>query len=191
MSDTLHLFGSMDLRARKTRTLLADALMTLGARQDVEAIDISDLTAKAGIGRSTFYEHFASKDDFLVRSFVEMIAATETALAQQRPDRTDLLPSLALFSHIYGASDFARKLVASAAFPRMMKAGEAELRSIVIRNLSRLKPEWTSERRSESAVYVAAGFMGLLRWWMESHLARKPTQMQAAFERLARNVTED
>lgn len=103
-----------------------------------------------------------------------MIAATEVALAEKRPDQNDLLPSLALFSHVYKSSGFARRLV-------MMKAGEAELRGIVETNLGRLKPELTRERRSESAVYVAAGFIGLLRWWMESGLTRRPEQMQDAF----------
>ena len=69
----------VDPRVSRTRVLLAEALMSLGAAQDIETIEIGDLVEEAGIARSTFYAHFAGKDDFLVRSFVNMIAATETA----------------------------------------------------------------------------------------------------------------
>jgi AcrR family transcriptional regulator len=181
----------MDRRARRTRELLAEALMTLGAAHEVDDIEVGGLAAAAGVGRSTFYTHYASKDDFLVASFVNLLGMSEAAMAKHDPDRTDLLPARPLFQHIYEAQDFARAIVRSRAFARQMAAGEAKLRAIAEANLARLKPQWPLERRRETAVFVAAGFIGLLRWWMEGGVRHEPARMRAAFERLSACALQD
>jgi AcrR family transcriptional regulator len=190
-NSAINIHARRDPRIARTRTLLADALMGLGAEKPIEAIDVGTLVDEAGISRSTFYEHFASKDDFLVRSFVDMLAGTEAAFAAAYPERTDLFASKPVFAHVGGAKDFVRSLIKSDVFHRQMAAGEVRLRAIVEANLERLKPELTAERRSETAVYVAAGFIGLLRWWMQGGLNKTPEEMQAAFERLSRSAMAD
>ncbi len=184
------IYSGIDRRVARTRMLLADALMSLGAARGLEAIEISDLVEEAGIARSTFYTHFAGKDDFLIRSFVNMLAATENAYRQAHPDRTDVLPSKALFQHVNDARDFAIRVAASDIFPHQMAAGEAKLREIAETNLARLRPSWGSDERRESAIYIAGGFIGLLRWWMQSGVKQSPEQMQAAFERITKSVLE-
>ena len=180
-----------DARTQRTRRLLAQALMSLGAEGDVDAIAIGALVSEAGVSRSTFYQHFASKDDFLVRSFVDMLAATETATAKHFPDRADILPSRPLFHHVAGAGDFVASLVKSEVYLRQMAAGEAKLRDIAEANLKRRLPDWSDGRRREAAVFIAGGFIALLRWWMESGLKQPPEKMQAAFERLVASVLAD
>lgn len=180
----------IDARTLRTRHLLAEALMSLGAARGVDDLDVGEIVEEAGVARSTFYAHYAGKDDFLVRSFVNMLAATEAAVRERYPDREELLPSMSLFVHVYGARDFAVRVAKSDVFPVQMAAGEAKLREIADVNLRRLKPDWTGERRRETAVYVAGGFIGLMRWWMESGLRKTPEEMQAAFERLTKSAME-
>lgn len=96
---------SIDARALRTRHLLAEALMSLGAARGVDDLDVGEIVEEAGVARSTFYAHYAGKDDFLVRSFVNMVAATKTALRERYPEREDLLPSRALFTHVCDARD--------------------------------------------------------------------------------------
>ena len=177
--------ANIDKRARRTRDLLAEALLSLGARGVLDDMAVGDLAEKAGVSRSTFYQHFASKDDFLVRSWVNLLEATETAYARLYPDRPDIIPSRPLFEHVAKARDFVRSLVCSEVYPRQMTAGEEKLRDIAEANLRRRMPQWRKERCRETAIYIAGGFVGLLRWWMESGLKRSPEEMQAAFERLS------
>jgi AcrR family transcriptional regulator len=180
----------IDRRVARTRMLLAEALMALGAARGVEAIEISDLVEEAGIARSTFYAHFAGKDDFLIRSFVNMLATTENAYRQAYPDRTDVIPSKALFHHVHSSRDFAIRIAQSEIFPHQMAAGEAKLREIAEINLARLMPEWSSDHQREAAIYIAGGFIGLMRWWMQSGVKQSPEQMQTAFERITKSVLE-
>ena len=181
----IEVHGNIDKRARRTRELLADALLALGAQNALDDVAVGDLAEEAGVSRSTFYQHFASKDDFLVRSWVNLLEATEAAYAKHYPDRADIIASKPLFHHVAQAGDFVRSLVRSEVYPRQMAAGEEKLREIAEANLQRRMPHWRKERCRETAIYIAGGFVGLLRWWMESGLRRSPEEMQTAFERLS------
>ena len=99
--------NSIDRRAARTRELLNQALVDLGAERGVDEIDVSDLVEAAGIGRSTFYSHYSSKEDFLIRSFVGMIVSCERMENEKFRERTSLAPAHHLFGHIYAAQDFA------------------------------------------------------------------------------------
>ena len=182
--------SGIDARSLGTRRLLSGALVALGAARAVDDLEVAAIVARAGIARSTFYAHFAGKDDFLVRSFVNMLAAAETAARAKYPERDDLLPSQALFRHVYDAGDFARRMADADIFPTQMAAGELKLREIVEANLERLKPDWPRQRRHETAVYVAGGFIGLMRWWIQGGLKQTPERMQQAFERLSRTALD-
>lgn len=186
----IHPAAGIDKRIARTRALLSQALLDLGAEQGVDAIDVGDLIEAAGIGRSTFYAHFNSKQDFLVASFVNMLDGMERLAAAREPERQDLLPSRYIFAHVEEARDFAVKIAHSEERPRMLAAGEAKLRAIAEANLLRLKPDWDLERRREAAVFVAAGFVGMLHWWMLGGVKHSAAKMQDAFARLSRSVLE-
>ncbi|ROO86590.1 TetR family transcriptional regulator [Actinocorallia herbida] len=50
-------------RAQRTRARLQDALLDLVAEHDLDQISVSDVTKRAGVNRSTFYEHFTDTHD--------------------------------------------------------------------------------------------------------------------------------
>jgi AcrR family transcriptional regulator len=56
----------LDPRAKRTREAILNAFVGLALERRYDAIRTTDLIAAAGVGRSTFYEHFRSKDDVLV-----------------------------------------------------------------------------------------------------------------------------
>jgi len=50
-----------DLRVRRTRKLLQEALLDLMAHKTFQAITVQDISTAAMINRSTFYDHFVDK----------------------------------------------------------------------------------------------------------------------------------
>ena len=173
-----------DRRALRTRAALGQALMTLGTERGVDAVTVGELTRRAGVGRSTFYAHYADKGDFLAASFVGMISMMERRAAAE-PGRDDVLPTRQILAHVGEAGGFAAAVLRSRELPRMLAAGEARLRQIAEANLAERAPGLAPDRRRDLAVFLAGGFMGLLRWWMETGLRREPAQMQAAWRALA------
>ena len=61
-----------DARARRTMQLLHEALLSLVESTTVDRITVDDIVERAGVGRSTFYRHFETKE-----ALINEIATTE------------------------------------------------------------------------------------------------------------------
>ncbi len=64
-----------DRRSRRTRDQLQRALIALIGERRYEAIGVQDIADRADLGRSTFYLHYASKDDLFLACHATMAAA--------------------------------------------------------------------------------------------------------------------
>jgi AcrR family transcriptional regulator len=65
MSNKALMTGVVDRRQQKTRAALHSAFVDLLLDQGYEALTIGAVTEAANVGRSTFYEHYRTKDDLL------------------------------------------------------------------------------------------------------------------------------
>src|SRR3982074_1311007 len=84
--------STRDRRVQKTRQALLDAFFTLVLRAPYEDITVRDIVARAGVGRSTLYEHFSGKDAILAPSLGGAFAVLADAL--QPRDNTPALTAL-------------------------------------------------------------------------------------------------
>lgn len=77
--------GSLDEHRRQTRERLFTALGELMGERGFDGISLADITARAGIGRTAVYNHFADKEALLIEyvwSQTEVFIATlDRALA--------------------------------------------------------------------------------------------------------------
>lgn len=74
---------SQDLRVRRTRQLLQQAFIELMAEKSFQAITVQDITSRAMVNRSTFYDHFVDKYALHEHALTELFRGT---LAAQLPD---------------------------------------------------------------------------------------------------------
>jgi len=77
---------------QKTRRALLDAFFTLVLKAPYEDITVRDIVVRAGVGRSTLYEHFCGKDGILAASLGGPFAVLADAL--QPRDNTAALTAL-------------------------------------------------------------------------------------------------
>ena len=63
-----------DRRRRRTREALQSAFVLLALERRYHEIRIEDILTAAGVGRSTFYEHFAGKDALLAASMEDALS---------------------------------------------------------------------------------------------------------------------
>ena len=175
--------GAIDERALRTRNSIAAAVIRLGPRRGVDRITVGELAAEAGISRSTFYAHFGSFEDYLTRSFAGMVerlaaqAAAETPVAE-----APLLCTQYILKHIYGAPNFVAAATASRHRAAMFAAAEKRLTAHLEQRLCLLRADAGMRRRAALARFVAAGFIGLLRSWMELGMTRPPDDLRSDFE---------
>ena len=67
-----------DRRVLRTRRQLRTALINLILERGWDAVSVSDVCARADVGRSTFYAHFADKEELLFSGFEELHATLAT-----------------------------------------------------------------------------------------------------------------
>lgn len=59
----------MNLQSERSRRWLEEALLELMKQKHFRDITVTDMTAKAGVSRLTFYRNFESKEEVLLRYF--------------------------------------------------------------------------------------------------------------------------
>ena len=173
----------IDERAMRTRNSIAHAVIRIGQERGVDRLTVGELAREAGISRSTFYAHFGSLEHYLAQSFGNMVEGHASHAAHQAgPDDTRLLHIRSILDHVASAPAYVAHISRSRYRPGMLLAGEDRLRRFVERRLSALRPQLGSAERSAIACFVAAGFIGLLRDWMEGGMKRPPDVVQHQFE---------
>src|SRR5260370_15208171 len=88
-----------DARSLRTRARIDAAFAQLLHRRAYGDIRVSDIIRKAGVGRATFYAHYAAKDNLLRSQFERGVAPMLVSL----PDDPALLDATPLFAHIRSA----------------------------------------------------------------------------------------
>ncbi len=72
----------VDRRVLRTRRTLREALIALLYERGWEAVSVQDICDRADVGRSTFYMHFADKEELLVGGFDDLRKMLRAQLAQ-------------------------------------------------------------------------------------------------------------
>jgi AcrR family transcriptional regulator len=74
------------MRAPDTADRLRNAAFDLFAAQGFEATTVDDIAQRAGVGRTTFFRHFRTKEDVVFPDHAGMVAAVVSRLAAARGD---------------------------------------------------------------------------------------------------------
>lgn len=99
-----------DKRIQKTLNALRDAFFDLVLTYSYDEIKISDIIKKADIGRSTFYQHFKSKDEILVKSMHGPLLTLTEVIDQENDQEL-----LGLMEHFWENRRFAPRIFSSTA----------------------------------------------------------------------------
>ncbi len=173
-----------DRRVQRTRQALTHALIALVGRKRYQAITIQDLLDEAGVGRSTFYQHYRGKDDLLLRSFEGLLLMLDRSMGS--PGTTPrVAPVAELFHHVGGSGPFHRSLARAGLLDRLYEAGTTCLSQTIAR---RFQAKETGGRAavppSVEARLIAGALFGLLRWWVGEDTGYTPAEMDVMFHTL-------
>ena len=180
----------IDRRAARTRAMLQQAHLSLILKKDYEAITVDEICKAANVGRSTFYAHYAGKDD-LRRSGLEnlrrlLVERQKDALAAAGDTRAQRLGfSLTMFEHARDHLDLYKASVGG--------RGGAIALGTIRRILSDLiRNELAADKKSANAMprelvvqYVVGAFMAVMTWWLDGGAKLPPQRIDVIFRRLA------
>lgn len=178
-----------DRRVQRTRRLLHEAFISLILERGYDAVTIRDVVERAGVGRSTFYTHFADLEEVLVgwppghRWLREFAAGGR---GEQRP----LGFTRALLEHVDEHRRIWRALVGKRGGMAVRQRFRENLLEVVREDVAALAGKQRAEVVDGIVHYVAGAFMELVFWWLDARMGLAPADVDAIFHRLTAPALE-
>ncbi|MGW4471303.1 TetR/AcrR family transcriptional regulator [Nonomuraea sp. NPDC004354] len=168
---------SGDRRVRRTRRAVQDALVALILEKGYSAVTVTDIINRADVGRSTFYSHFADKQDVLVSNIEE--------LGFLHPDHAvregELFAfSLPMFEHVREQRSLVRALLGRRSGGPAEAHGE-RLLAAVVRDELVARAGGPAPSLDLMVICVVGAFLGLVRAWVDGEISATPAELDAAF----------
>lgn len=174
----------IDRRVRQTREALLAALPALMMERGYERLTIQNVLERAGVGRATFYAHFAGKDELLAASVANLrawLVSAWRAMPEQRLGFT--LPFL---QHLASHGELYEKSIARASEVSVERHICQMLAGLVREDLLARPGQKAGAAALELAVqYVVGALWSTIIWWMEAGKPLPPDELNFLFQRLA------
>ena len=171
----------IDRRVKRTRQALRQALSELVVELGFETLTVRQITARAGVARTTFYLHYQDKDDLLFNGFQDLYEELRTAVAPTQMNAT------ADWEHVAAHAEFYRALLGergNAAFVAFLRDMLAEImRDHVLQSLLGSSPPRLDV--DLMAYYLAGAQLGLYAWWLKTGMRTPVAEMAQAGQDLA------
>jgi AcrR family transcriptional regulator len=173
-----------DRRVQRTRRTLRESLIALILERGWDGISVQDICDRADVGRSTFYLHFADKEELLVGGFADL-------RRMLRSDRTTAAgPSAQPFRFVLGMIEHAREnhrlflaLVGKRSGQLVLQRFRELVLDLIREDLARLPGK--GQAKDALVHFVGGAFLELLTWWLEAKNPLEPAEMERIFLQMA------
>ncbi len=165
-----------DRRVQRTRRTLREALIALLLERGWDAVNVQDICERADVGRSTFYTHFADKEDLLAGGLDDLGEGLRHAPATSEPGHP--LPlTRALLEHAWENHRLFRALVGKRSGEPVLRRFRELLLGLVREDLSTRGP--AGPRFEATTQFVAGGLAQLLGFWLDARSPIPLAEMEA------------
>jgi AcrR family transcriptional regulator len=171
-----------DRRVRRTRGALKDGLVDLIVERGWDGFSVQDLCDRADVGRSTFYLHFADKEEVLAGGFADLGKELRAQLARSGAPGP-LAFSRGLLDHAQAHLRVFRALVGRRAAHVVQGKLRALVTELVREDLAARLP--AGARREAAAAFLAGALFEVLIWSLESRPPTTAEEADALFHELA------
>jgi AcrR family transcriptional regulator len=176
-----------DRRVQRTRRTLREALIALILERGWDAASVQEVCARADVGRSTFYTHFADLEDLLTGGLDDLKVALRHQLAPASP--ADPFPfAHGLIAHAHEQRRLFSVLIGKRSGQLVLRRFRDLVLDLVREDLTALAPAGPS--RDAAAHFVAGGFLELLAWWLDARAPLAPDELERLFLEMARPVLD-
>ena len=155
---------ALDRRQQRTRAALLESFTALMFERRYDAFGVAEIAARANVGRSTFYEHFGSKDVVLresMRPFLTVLA--DVAAGSVCPDRLR-----GVVDHIWESRRLGRIVFT------------VPMRPVIERQLAEAIAARLGMGARLTALQIAAAQISVIDAWISGAIAASPDEIIAA-----------
>jgi AcrR family transcriptional regulator len=173
---------SLDRRSRRSRAALESALLELIAEQDLTQISVADVTGRADVHRSTFYEHYTDVHDLAESActslFDGLLTATSGLAAAGGTEASMRATLTALYVHVSDHRALYRALLGPSGSARVINHLLARTADSVRDGLS--GAAFDSLELTPLSGLIAGALLGTVAEWLRRDCAESPEELSAA-----------
>lgn len=175
--------GKSDIRARRTRDALGDALIALMQERPFDSIRVQDVLERAQVGRSTFYDHFRNTHDLFQSDADDFFSFLANVLADRNDPSDRVVPVAEFFAHMREARALVDAILESGKIHENFSLAQDHFARGIERRLGQI-PRAASIRaagRPALAHAQAGAVMSLARWWIGGGMKDDPADLDRLF----------
>ncbi|WP_283133309.1 TetR/AcrR family transcriptional regulator [Rhizohabitans arisaemae] len=171
----------LDRRVRRTKQAIRHALIELMLRKGYDGVTVTDIINDADVGRSTFYSHFAGKEEVFL-DILEDLGEAFGSKVPLRPGRVFAF-SLPLLEHIDQERHLVRALLGRHSGTAIQGRIREILAEVVRAELLAALPAGAAPPPDLdlTVTCVVGAFMGLIARCVDEDVVETPAQLNAAF----------
>ena len=173
----------VDRRVQRTRRELHEALISLIIERGWEKVSVQEICDRANVGRSTFYVHFADKEELLLSGFEHLHAAMD---ALRGAAKGKFAFAEALLEHAQENLRIFRAVVGKKSGQMVLRRFKEVVVRLVDAELQALK--LGDDERAVVARYIGGGFVEILTNWLDRPARADPKTVASTFVRLTQGV---
>ena len=182
--------GGEDLRVRRTRKLLQQALIEGTVEKGFAALTVRDITRRAMVNRSTFYRHYLDKYDLLEQHLNEIYEVLEEGgiIGEGRHEgHIEILKQLQQFPAFY------RVMLSAQADAFLSPAFRQQTQQHVLAYFHQTFPEAASDPDTLPLdlkfTTIASAGCSALGWWLEQERPSPPEQFAHWLRQLSYDIS--
>lgn len=175
-----------DRRVQRTRRRLHAALVELILERGWDRVAVQDVCDRAAIGRSTFYAHYADKEDLLIGGLDDVVDDLRVAAAAAPGPRRPFQFVAGLLAHAGASRRLFRAVIgkrSGLAVQRKFRAVLLELVDDELALLALREPD-----RAFAARFLAGALFELLVWWVDARPGVTAARLEHELLRLVEPV---
>ena len=181
----------MDARAEFTKSIILEAFLSLLQIKSANRITVTELVAKAGINRSTFYKHYLDIPDLLEKTELALLETLRAMIREQLRSTNDLEYSLAQFlAFIQNDGHRYIPLGSDNGDPSLAAKTFFLLYEEVYPFLAEHLPGKTEIERHLLFSYLSQGCGGVLLWWIRTGMQESPEYLANYILTLSQKIVQ-
>jgi len=167
----------MDKRSQSSQQAIREAFVELVLNQRYDEIKASDIIKLSGVARSTFYQHYASKEAILASSLQPPMSCLADAICTE----TQVQPIQSILLHFWEKRSFCRLILqgipGKAVAECLTELIETRIDTIITSNKTALIIE-----PHHAAIQIAEAQLALLRTWLTGKAKCNDTNLAMAIK---------
>jgi AcrR family transcriptional regulator len=169
---------AVDRRVQRSRRRLHAALVDEILERGWDRVSVRAVCARAGVGRSTFYEHFADKEDALVGGLDHVRDELRAAADPRAPFGF----VGGMIDHVGGSRRLFRAVIGKRSGLAVQRRFREVIRELMLDTLRGRVPARQLEARAR---FLGGALVELLIWWADDRSGLTAGELAREFERLA------